>query len=441
MSYSLSFRVESLADAVRAGRIGPRDIVAECLNRIAARDPTLHSFALVDADGATQAAENLQQEADFGRVRGPLHGIPVAVKDIIDVAGLPTRAGSGTRNCCPPADADATMVARLRTAGAVIVGKSVTTEYAWLDPGPTVNPWNSGHTPGGSSSGSAAAVAAGLVPLALGTQTGGSVCRPAVYCGTAAIKPTYGLLPTDGVIPLAPSLDTLGCFAHTVTGAALGLAALAGDPALAGQAEWDEGCRLHIAVLCPRFYMDSEPVVAEFHAGTIRRLTKAGVKVAEIDLPFDLEPVLADCRTVIAGEAYRCHQDLFETQGDRLQPKLRGILANGKALSSNAVADALGQLEDTRACVWAAAEPFDALLLQPVPGPAPRGLETTGSLRYLAPWTAFYGPLVVIPGTFAPGHLPLAAMLAAAPGQDERLVNVARTVEPLIDIRDSEFSA
>src|SRR5580765_6055360 len=217
------------ATLIADGSLSPVDLLESCLARIAARDAEIHAWVHVDETGARAVARERHAEARAGRVRGPLHGIPVAIKDIFHVAGATTTCGAAPAFHVAATE-DATAVARLRAAGAIILGKAHTTEFAYFEPGPTRNPWNRAHTPGGSSSGSAAAVAAGMVPLALGTQTVGSVLRPAAYCGVVGFKGTYGLIPTDGVVPLAWSFDHVGVFARRVADVALAVDVLAAHP-------------------------------------------------------------------------------------------------------------------------------------------------------------------------------------------------------------------
>src|SRR5213593_5001740 len=214
------------AEGVRAGRVSPIDLVEACLARIRGLDDRLTAWSFVDADGARATARERQREARAGRLCGPLHGVPVGVKDIFDVAGMPTTGGARPFAHTRPS-ADAAAVARIRAAGAIVLGKTVTTEFAYRDPAPTRNPWNRARTPGGSSAGSAAAVAARMAPLALGSQTVGSVLRPAAYCGVVGFKPTHGLVSTAGVIPLAWSLDHVGVFTRGVADAALVFSVLA----------------------------------------------------------------------------------------------------------------------------------------------------------------------------------------------------------------------
>src|SRR5258705_9762592 len=222
-----SLGAREAAEAVRAGRVSPVELVEACLVRMRALDSELKAWAHVDGEGALAVARERESEARAGRLRGPLHGVPIGVKDIFDVAGMPTTGGARPFAHTRPT-VDAAAVARLRAAGAIVLGKTVTTEFAYRDPAPTRNPWNHGHTPGGSSAGSAAALAARMAPLALGSQTVGSVLRPAAYCGVVGFKGTHGLVPVAGVIPLAWSLDHVGVLARSVADAALAMSVLSG---------------------------------------------------------------------------------------------------------------------------------------------------------------------------------------------------------------------
>ena len=207
--------IAELVCKIRDKRLTPRELVDACLKRIERVEPDVRAWVSVDAEGARRRADELTELAARGEILGPLHGIPIGIKDIIDVAGWPTRAGSPLRDG-HLAREDAAVVARLRNAGAIILGKTVTTEFAWIDPPPTRNPWDATRTPGGSSSGSAAAVASGMCVAAIGSQTGGSIIRPASYCGVCGLKPTFGVVSRVGVLPLSISLDHVGPIARCV---------------------------------------------------------------------------------------------------------------------------------------------------------------------------------------------------------------------------------
>src|SRR5215813_3872286 len=263
---------------IRDGKITATALLEACLDRIRALDGPLRAWTHVDQDGARGVARERDAETRAGRVRGPLHGVPVGIKDIFDVAGMPTTGGARPWRH-RRATEDATAVARLRAAGAIIVGKTATTEFAYRDPAPTRNPWNLGHTPGGSSAGSGAAVAARMISLASGSQTVGSVLRPAAYNGVVGLKPTHGLVPVDGVIPLAWSLDHVGVLARSVTDAGLALGVLMGrvfDPVAA------RAPRLAVA---GELIARCEPATAAQIQVVIDRLARAGASIVEAKLP------------------------------------------------------------------------------------------------------------------------------------------------------------
>src|SRR5882672_4878529 len=275
-----SLGIREGAEAIRAGAASPVELVQACLDRIRALDGELQGWAHVDADGALAVAREREAEARAGRLRGPLHGIAVGVKDIFDVAGMPTTGGARSFAHTRPA-MDAAAVARLRNAGAIVLGKTHTTEFAYRDPAPTRNPWNHGHTPGGSSSGSGAAVAARMVPLALGTQTVGSTLRPAAYCGVVGLKATHGLVPADGVIPLAWSLDHVGVICRSVADAALALGVMAGRAVEALQTGPPR------IALAGELVDRATPELAAHIRDAARHFAAAGATVTEIRLPAE----------------------------------------------------------------------------------------------------------------------------------------------------------
>lgn len=431
MTDILSETIDTLAGQIRAGERTPPDLVEQCLARIAALEPRVQAWRLVDAEGARAAASALAEEARARRFRGPLHGIPVGVKDIIDVEGLPTRAGSPSRQDAPPAAADAPIVARLRAAGAVVLGKTHTTEFAFFDPAPTHNPYRPGHTPGGSSSGSAAAVAARMVPLALGSQTNASVCRPAAYCGVAGFKPTFGSLPTEGVVPLAPTFDTLGLYGLTIADAAAAYLAAAGlrPPASAAAAGPRPERPLRIGVVADPLYDRAAPAVRSFQEAAARRLAAAGHALEPVRPPAPFAGLIEPHGTVMAYEAGAAHGRRIRTDGERIGPKFRELVEQGLRIGADRYEEARRALAAAAARAWEAFRGFDALLVPPVPAPAPAGLRSTGDPTFITPWTVFGGPLAVVPGALDEQGLPLAVMLAAPPGADVALIGAATRVE------------
>jgi Asp-tRNA(Asn)/Glu-tRNA(Gln) amidotransferase A subunit family amidase len=387
--------------------------------RIDRFEPLVRAFVTVDRDALGQ---NSLLEISIG----PLAGLPFGVKDVIDVQGFATRCGSRSRANQPSKLADAKFVSALRSAGATPVGKMITTEFAFVDPPQTRNPVRLTHSPGGSSSGSAAAVAAGFLPFTLGTQTAGSLCRPAAYCGVSAIKPSYGFISTEGMIPLAPSFDTIGLIARRVADASLVLRAAA-ELGVPGRQ-----CG-KIAVLAPRFHVSSSAEISAFHQEAIDALDAEGYQVEILDLSFDADAVIADHRIVMLFEAAREHGHLLQENAGLLGPMIRAGLAEGIAIREEAASAARLRIKRARDLVWNSLEHFDGLLLQPAPETAPEGFASTGDQSYQTPWTAFHGPLVVVPGRLSRAGLPMAAMIAARPGADAIAISIGSALEARLD--------
>ncbi|MEU4311126.1 amidase [Nocardia sp. NPDC024068] len=410
-------------DAVAAGALTPAGTARLALSRIRELDPGLRAMVSVDTGAGL----------GDGPHRGALRGACVGIKDVLDVAGLPTLAASPARVNNPPAAADAAIVRQLRAAGATILGKTVTTQLATMDPAPTRNPWCRSATPGGSSSGSAVAVAAGLLPLAVGTQTAGSVCRPAAYCGVSAIKPTYGLLPTDGMTALAPSFDTLGLFARTVGDIALAFEALhVADPVASNDTPAHGGSRLRLGVLPPAFYHDADGASLTHLGEVARAAATADMEVVEVPPPAAPQRVLDLHHIVMCREAWDAHSGSFAPAPHLFGPHIADVLRTGATVTDREYDDARAEIAALRAARWSQLAGVDAVLTLPAPGPAP-DRSTTGSAAYLIPWTAFHGPLVVVPGERDAAGLPLATMVAAAPGADRTALAVATRLARHID--------
>lgn len=413
------------ARLVREGGLSPVDLVEACLARIDRHEKTLQAWFHVDAAGARATARARAADARAGRVAGPLHGVPVGVKDIIDVAGMPTTGGARPWATRHPA-ADAPCVARLRAAGAIVLGKTATTEFAYRDPAPTRNPWNPAHTPGGSSAGSGAGVAAGMVPLALGTQTVGSVLRPAAYCGVVGVKGTHGLVPVGGVIPLAWSLDHVGVLARSVADAALGLGVLAGrDYAPAPP-------RAPRLAVVPELVARCEPGLAAHLREVARAFADAGAGVGEIALPASFAELAAAGLVVIEAEAAAYHEPHFLAHGAEYGPEIGAAVRAGLARPAAAYVRAnrarLAFREDMLPLLGA----HDALVVPTAPAPAPAGLGSTGDASLCAPWSYAGVPAITLPSGLAPAGLPYAVQLVAAPGEEGALFSVARWCERVL---------
>lgn len=415
-------RIGDLAAGICAGDVSPVDLVERCLARIEEVQPIAEPWRLADGERALRVAEIRADEARRGVIRGPLHGIPVAVKDIIDVAGMPTRCNARALDDVAPADADAEVVLALKTAGAVVLGKAHTTEFAFLSPSPTRNPHDRAHTPGGSSSGSAAAVASGTVPLALGTQTMASVNRPAAYCGIAAFKPSSRLLSTAGVAVLAPSYDTVGFYGWTVADAVTAFEALA-PPHVVPAAMPLSGLLLMDDPLI-------EDATAEM-AASVATMAEAA-KAADIDIARAPSPVpLGDISALhwrtMHFEIGRIHGYRLDGPAGGITDRFRAAIEEGLAIAEEDYLTARAELDRLRRIVVAAMD-GRAVLWPAAPGPAPAGLEWTGDPRYIAPWTTIGGPMVTVPAGTAPDGLPLGAILVGRPGDDAAMCDLARKV-------------
>src|SRR5881409_2536131 len=410
------------ADAIRTGAVSPVELVEACLARIRALDVALEAWAHVDADGALAVAREREAEARAGRLCGPLHGVPVGVKDIFDVAGMPTTGGARPFAHTRPS-ADAAAVARIRAAGAIVLGKTVTTEFAYRDPAPTRNPWNHGHTPGGSSAGSAAAVAARMVPLALGSQTVGSVLRPAAYCGVVGFKGTHGLVPVAGVIPLAWSLDHVGVLTRSVADAALAMSVLAGrdlTPLLVSAPR---------LALAPELLSRASREVAAHTEAVADAFARAGATVSKIELPASFRELPAAGLTVLEAEAAAYHEPWFGKHADDYGPEMRSLVEAGLGLSATAYVSANRARLAFREDVMPLLAAHDALLCPTGPAPAPAGLGSTGDGSLCAPWSNAGVPAISLPSGVASSGLPHAIQLVQAAGASSRLLAVAAWCE------------
>jgi Asp-tRNA(Asn)/Glu-tRNA(Gln) amidotransferase A subunit family amidase len=420
--------VGAAADAIRDGETTSSALIEACLARIASTDASLQAWVTVDAEGAAAAARERDDDVSAGRPLGPLHGVPLGIKDIIDVAGLTTTAGAAAFAHTRPAR-DATLVARLRAAGAVIVGKTSATQFASSDPAPTLNPWSANHTPGGSSSGSAAAVAARQVPGAIGTQTVGSILRPAAYCGVVGLKGTFGQVPLDGVVPLAWSMDHAGPIARTVVDATLLEGVLAGT--LVEQVRVDR----------PRFavsheLLDAATPMLRAHLETVMtQLTDSGATFEEVALPRPFAEVVAATRLVLEAEAAAYHEAMFAEHAGEYGPGIAGLITNGLARQ----AIELARVERARALFGDAMAPLlgtvDALLSPVAPGSVPLRGEGTGDFSLCAPWSLIGVPSISIPTGLDATGLPLALQLVGGPGGLGRLLGAAAWTERVIDFQ------
>jgi Asp-tRNA(Asn)/Glu-tRNA(Gln) amidotransferase A subunit family amidase len=365
-------------------------------------------------DASIQAWVQLSPQQPTGN--GRLSGIPFGVKDIIETKGLATEYGSPIYKGRIGTD-DAAIVRDLRQRGGVLMGKTQSAAFAYRTPPPTHNPRDVAHTPGGSSSGSAAAVAAGMVPLALGTQTGGSMLRPASYCGVAGFKTSYGLLSLEGVLPFAKSLDTLGFFTHT---AADMFAFWASMGYATGRAE-------DFALAAPDPLPDVEPAMAAAFRGALSRLRAAGVSIRAIDIAAMLAKLYDAQRTVMFYEGARFHEPRFKEYGDRLAD-LADLVREGLQITVTRYDEAMRYINECKTRLAELYKATPVILVPAATGPAPLGLAFTGDSRMNAPWTALGTPAISIPIPVAAG-LPLGLQLTADHGQDARVIRTAVRLE------------
>ncbi|MEX0716185.1 MAG: amidase [Planctomycetaceae bacterium] len=434
----------TIAGIGRALRDGSRtcvDVVGECLARIDERDAEIRAWVSVDRHGALDAARRVDLDLAAGRDRGPLHGVPIGVKDIFDVAGWPTAAGSPRlAKEARPAERDSEAVARLRAAGAVILGKTVTTQFASFDPAPTRNPWKADRTPGGSSSGSAAAVALGMCAAALGSQTGGSVTRPASYCGVAGVKPSFGLVSRRGVFPLADSLDHVGAFARTVDDLGTVLEAIGGydqrDPAsedgfpfqMRHVLNSEHGLFPTLGRLRGMFeeMADDETRQALDHA--LERLKDAGALIQEVEPPTEFDDVLARHRMVMAVEAAAVHEDRLRRFPEDYLPNLRSLIEEGMCVSAVAFARTQTHRRRLTRAMDDCFENVDLLVCPATTGPPPDA-ATTGDPAFNSPWSYTGLATVSFPIALSGDGLPLALQLVARTFDETNLFRIARWCE------------
>jgi len=364
----------------------------------------------------------------------------VAIKDIIATSDMPTTNGSPIYAGHVPA-ADAWVVERLRNLGATIFGKTVSTEFAWRHPGPTVNPWNSEHTPGGSSSGSAAAVAAGLVPLALGSQTLGSIIRPAAFNGIVGFKPSFGAIPRTGVHPLSPSLDHVGFFARRLDDVAFALSLLAGSsdrdlhglPLPGFAVDVDTGVlplnRPRLAVVRFAKWSRVEGEQQKVFEGAIAKLRDAGATLEDLELSELDDANWTTINCILSSEAALIFADLVARYPERTSDHLKSLVANGKAHSATDYLTAKAFQDAWRSKLTSEMSGYDALLTLPAFGEAPRGLHYTGDAEYCAPWTLLGVPAVTLPAGFGKNGLPLGLQIVGTYLNDLRILRVAKWAE------------
>ncbi|MBM3485709.1 MAG: amidase [Alphaproteobacteria bacterium] len=402
---------------IEAGAFTAEAVTRACLERIAAREKTVKAWAFLDRDHALAQAWALDSEP----VRGPLHGVPVGVKDVIDTADMPTQMGSPIYDDHRPG-ADASCVALMRAAGAVILGKTITCEFAGSTANVTTNPIDPARTPGGSSSGTAAAIADHMVTIGFGTQTGGSVLRPSSFCGIVGYKPSYNAVNRAGLKFAAESLDTIGLMTRTVADADAMGAVLTGRATVVGKGAPD---RPRIGLCRTYLWPTAEPATVSAIEDAARRLAAAGAQLTEVALP-DRFDRLGAARDVL-NDYERAHAMAYEwnSHRDRLSPGLRRAIENGYAMDLARYAEAQRLAADCRGRLGPVFDGCDVLLAPCVPGEAPVGLASTGDPKMQGLWTILHVPTITLPTHKGPNGMPVGIQLVGAPGADTLLLAVA----------------
>ncbi len=426
--HRLSLR--AMLDGLRTRRFSAEALARDALARIGALEPKVQAWAWLEPERALTAARRAGA--------GVLHGIPVGIKDILHVRGMPTGMGSPAFTGFMP-EKSATAVQRLDAAGAVVLGKTVTAELAYFHPGATRNPWNPAHTPGGSSMGSAAAVAAGMVPAALGTQTNGSVIRPAAFCGCVGYKPSPGLISRTGILEFSRTLDQVGVFARTVEDVALVASVLAGHDSedvgsLAGAAEFANGFSTLMplsrlprvaAVRSPAWPLAEAEQRVQFERD-IRALRQAGAQVAEIELGPVFEQAQAVHRCIMHAEGAHALDSVQAQHRGKLSAALNRLIDEGRKISDVEYQAALADRTALQHELQRFMTPYDAIITPPARGEAPATLENTGDPAFCTLWTLCGVPSLTVPTGFGPRRLPLGLQVVGRPLDDAHMLEVAQ---------------
>lgn len=419
-----------LINTLRSGELPLATYLSQLEKRFQSWEPKVRAFVAEEGrfDRLRSEAQSLLEKYPMPENRPPLFGVPIGVKDIFHVHGFETRAGSRL----PPEvlkGREARSITVLKEAGALIMGKTVSTEFAYFAPGPTRNPYNERHTPGGSSSGSAAAVASGLCPIALGTQTIGSVNRPAAFCGVVGFKPSYDRIARTGVIPLAPSLDHIGIFTVEVAGVELAASVLCPDWHLAVI----EGLPVLGVPEGPYLEQASDEALAHFRA-SCRRLEAAGCIIKPLPAMADFDEIVDRHNLILAAEAAQVHADWFASYGHLYHEKTVTLIERGRRISIGELAEAITGRQRLRQELTGLMDEhgIDLWLAPAAPGPAPRGLDSTGDPVMNLPWSHCGLPSIGLPAGFSRAGLPLGLQVIGRWYEDEKLLEWAAEIEPIL---------
>ena len=431
------------SEMIAKGTLSPIELTRSVLDRISTVEPRILAWARTLPQQALTEAERLDWLLRQGTNLGPLHGIPLGIKDIYYTSGVETAAGSKVLAGFIPTF-DAGVVRRLQQAGAILLGKTATTEFAYADPAVTRNPWKSNHTPGGSSSGSAAGVAAGMCLGAFGTQTGGSIVRPAAFCGVVGLKPTYGCVSRHGIIPFAWSLDHPGPIAKTVPDAAFLLGAVAGpdpcDPSAAGQPvpSYVEALQASprglTAGIADRYFPEqSSPAVTTAFQESVRVLEKLGMRIREVKLPDCFEAGVAAGRVIMHAEGAAFHRDWYRTRAEEYGRKLSALIEAGLMIPAASYLRAQQVRSMAIGAMRSLLTDVDVLIAPSTPGPAPEGLASTGDSVFNSPASTFGFPALGVPMGFAPSGLPLGLQIMGRPFDECTVLRVGAGYENATD--------
>jgi len=425
-----SLSLNEVLKGIEDGRFTSEEYTQALLARIASLDEGIGAWAWLEPEQAIKAARLSDSRTATGGKPGPLQGLPVGVKDIFATAGIPTEMGSPAFAGHVPEES-AKAISLLEAQGAFVLGKTVTTECAFLHPGKTRNPWNAAHTPGGSSSGSAAAVAAGFVPAALGTQTNGSVIRPAAFCGIVGFKPTQGLIPIEGALTFSHTLDQPGIFTRRVADAARFAAALSsgGTEPPASISPSSAPPRL-AAVRTPVWEQAEEHAKLNFEQN-IQTLRKGGAHVEERDLPEIFGLAHRTIRTIMAVESAFNLDDLHQRQAPLLSATLRDFIAEGKEIAAAVYLQAMKLRSALKEELERFLAAYDALITPPATGEAPATLEQTGNPTFCSIWSLCGVPAVTVPTGLGPRGLPLGLQIVGPRGKDDEVLSAAQWCEGL----------
>ena len=433
------------AEEIRQGHVSPVELAESLLGRIDSLEPDLKAWVTIDREDVLSVAKDREEDLKSGRPVGLIHGVPVGLKDIFYTAGMKTTACSRIYADFVP-EYDATCVAKIKAAGGIVLGKAVTTEFATSDPSPTRNPWNPAHTPGGSSSGSAVAVATQMCAAALGSQTGGSTCRPAAYNGIVGLKATYGRISRYGVVPVSWSLDHVGILVRTVEDAALMLQVMSGedpnDPGSASQpvpdfmqqmAEHNRPPR--IGMVSQYFEENSTPEVWSHTQDAVQKLATAGAEILELGLPDTFKTAHSAQRVVMNVECASFHEQFHATQAEDYGPRVRSGIEMGMLIPATKYLQAQRLRRQFRQDMVQMVGQVDVVITPATPAPAPKDRNTTGDAAFQVPWTTSGLPTITLPSGLSEDGMPLALQLGGLPFEEGKLLGIARWCESALGVQ------